>query len=288
MAKGNIGNLLQHFVTLKVAEQLVSRWDHPERAIEYIDCFSMKPWEPIDKAASDFKNCLNAIVCGNDAGVVATTFRTAFADRYGGHFPLIKRGFEYPNSAMLLRYAFPNQSWNMRLHDIDQGKRKALERWLELNAGHVSGSVNASWHESPEMRREAPRDLPALVMLDPNVILVTRPVQGDPGFELSAQQVLSIAGPHRLNLVGDECTGYPAVILAFSYSEASPVATDNAMRKRFENRGFGVQRVTTHDLSRGNQVTHQGWVIHRGLTSIDAMPLQQLWDSWREDLISQK
>ena len=56
MVKGNIGNLMQHFVVLRVAQRMLELWQKPEIPIEYIDCFSMAPWEPIEVNKQGFAN----------------------------------------------------------------------------------------------------------------------------------------------------------------------------------------------------------------------------------------
>ena len=53
MAKGNLGNLLQHFVAIHAADALVR--NSPEGAkLVYVDCFSMAPWEEIEKRNGEF------------------------------------------------------------------------------------------------------------------------------------------------------------------------------------------------------------------------------------------
>ena len=58
MAKGNLGNLLQHFVAIHAADALVR--NSPEGAkLVYVDCFSMAPWEEIEKRNRVFVNSVN-------------------------------------------------------------------------------------------------------------------------------------------------------------------------------------------------------------------------------------
>jgi len=265
MAKGNIGNLLQHFVAVSVAQAVVEAWKNSESPIEYVDCFSMSPWEPIDSAMAEFNACVWSIFDGIGNDIVSETFRAAFQDHYGDERPAVAAGFEYPNTAALLRYAFPNQTWNMRLHDVEPNKREALNDWKAENERFVSASVNGAWNESAELGRRVPDDRPTLVMMDPNRILLQHPNRQDPGFDLSPQLVLSILSRHRLNFISNDSEGHLArVALLFSYSETSPNPTDRAVQARLAGRGFNVQRITTSDLYLGRPATHQGWVIYRG------------------------
>jgi len=285
MAKGNIGNLLQHFVAITVAQTVVDAWENSESPIEYVDCFSMNPWEPIDKKVADFRACVSGIIHGIGNDIVSETFRSAFQDHYGDDKPPVAAGFEYPNTAALLRYAFPTQTWNMRLHDVDPDKQGALNDWKAENRRFVSASVNGAWNESAELERGVPDERPTLVMMDPNQFLLRHPSPKKPGFNLSPQLAFSIVGQHRLNLISDDCDGRVArAALLFSYSETSPNPTDREVQARFASRGFNVQRITTSDVYLGKPVTHQGWVIHRGLPALDSMPLQELWDRWRTEI----
>ena len=54
MAKGNTGNLLQHFVAIMVADKIIRQLSD-STAIEYIDLFAMRPWEEINQAEDQFK-----------------------------------------------------------------------------------------------------------------------------------------------------------------------------------------------------------------------------------------
>ena len=84
MAMGNIGNLLQHFVHLTVANQLVSDWNQPQNPIEYIDCFSIAPRRNLGT---------HVLCCLHTAGrtpfpamlphdSVAVAFQSAWTDKY--------------------------------------------------------------------------------------------------------------------------------------------------------------------------------------------------------------
>lgn len=84
MAKGNIGNLLQHFVALNVAEKVVNYWNKPESPIEYVDCFSMAPWESLDcTQPQGFKRLINTFPTRSDAGdFVANVFINVWNGKY--------------------------------------------------------------------------------------------------------------------------------------------------------------------------------------------------------------
>src|SRR5271157_1699557 len=105
MAKGNVGNLVQHFTALKVADRIVDLWNRPEIPIEVIDCYSMGTWE--DMVASQtpqrarFVERCNSFQATRD-DFVADVFNKAWATRYGRNVPPTVADRQYPNTPFLL------------------------------------------------------------------------------------------------------------------------------------------------------------------------------------------
>jgi len=284
MAKGNTGNLLQHFVALTVAELVVQSWARPEDAIEYVDCFSMAPVEPIDSAAGDFKERVKLIASGDASDVLSNTLRTFWNENYPDGFPTVKKGFLYPNTAAMLVQTF-EQKWNMRLHEVDDEKRAELAAWVEKNAETVTGSVNGAWRESDTiMKAPVPRDCPVMVMLDPNQVckdIKELQKKADSGGYLTVRSLHYIAGEQALNLLSHTSKDSPKVVLMFSYSENNPSATHHNVEEMVEKINMQMQRITAVDKSRAKPVTHQGWVVYRDLEALDELNLQEAWEAWR-------
>ncbi len=283
MAKGNTGNLLQHFVALTVAEMVVESWGKPEEAIEYIDCFSMAPVEPIDSAASDFKQRVKLIATGDADDVLSKSLRSFWNEKYPDGFPTVKKGFLYPNTATLLQRTF-EQKWNMRLHEIDEAKREELTAWSEENAEDVGGSVNGAWRQSDQiMKTPVPRDCPCIVMLDPNQVckdLKELQKKADSDSYLTARSLHYISGEQALDLLAHNSKDCPKVVLMFSYSENNPSATHHNVEEMVEGINMQMQRITAVDKSRAKPVTHQGWVVYRDLEALEEIDLQEAWEAW--------
>jgi len=291
MAKGNSGNLLQHFVALTVANAVVEAWAKPGEAIEYVDCFSMSPIEPIDAAAGDFKERVKLIAEGDASDIVSQTLRTIWNENYPDGFPTVKKGFLYPNTALLLHRAF-EQKWNMRLHEINDEKRAELATWFEQNAEQLSGSVNGAWRTSDQiMKSPVSRECPCIVMLDPSQVCKDNKElqkKADPDAYLTARSLHYIGGDQALNLLAHTNKECPKVMLMFSYSENNPAATHHNVEETCAAIGMEMQRITTTDKSRAKPVTHQGWVVYRDLPALEELDLQQAWDAWLDQAAASK
>jgi hypothetical protein len=290
MAKGNIGNLLQHFIALKVAERLVREWKQPNKAIEYIDCFSMAPWEPIEggqpqgfvKMVRRFPNLRD------QADVVASGFCRAWEQHYAKKMiPAHPQDREYPNTAVLLRSAFPDQSWNMRLHEDDStggGKRDKLSAWAE---GQTQGeySVDGEWSESRLIRNcPVPNDRPAFIMLDPFQVVDDHSVSADRGGYLSASRLRFLMGQHCLNLSESIRHGNskPIVVTLFSYSDANLNVAAGIVREQFYSDSWQVESIRTGTLQgRHGRNWHGGWLVSANINCpVLQSSAQHQWDQW--------
>jgi len=293
MAKGNIGNLLQHFVGLNCIERLVRDWEYtnsykesPE-PIDYIDCYSMAPWEPVEgRNPQGFVQQINTFpqkAAGGD--MVACTFIKAWNQQYGvgANVPGSPRDRDYPNTAVLLKTAFPDQAWNMRLHDIDPMKRAQLSAWARAQAPGTY-EVEGAWRESGLIRRRpASSDHPVVVMLDPyQLVQDDHAKDGETGY-LSEQELVFLLGRHMLDLLPRQSgKDAPGLILLFSYADSDPDQTDNLVRSVLSNTEWHVEQVRAGPYRvHTNSTFHQGWVASCGLpTPLVAPSLQGAWDSW--------
>jgi hypothetical protein len=277
MAKGNTGNLLQHFVAIMVADKIIRQLSD-STAIEYIDLFAMRPWEEINQAEDQFKKRIKAITDQKQPSnhCVTSSYRKAFTSKYPDATPPIRRGFSYPNTATLLEHGFPKQKWLMQLHDIDQSKQTALQEMIDKN-GKIQGTVLGKWQNSLEKRSQA-REGPVLAMLDPNQINLKA---GSDEAKLGVRQLISIASEHKLNLFTNTLN-LPAALLAFSYTDHEPDKVNRHLRQEIDNAGWEdivIERITTraHTGTRGRDSVHQGWIIHKNIKTLE---LQAEWDSW--------
>lgn len=288
MAKGNVGNLLQHFVVLRIAQRLLSLWAKPNEPVEYVDCYSMEPWEIVDDCKTPqqrtFSRVLQLLVTSMDqTDIVAKTFKRAWKSEYGDSSSTSALEREYPNSAVLLREGFPDQHWNMRLHEIRDRARDKLCKWASMQ---TSGSfeVAGEWDSSSlVVSRPAPIDRPVLVVLDPyQVVPDASPKAGQGGYLL---------GRHLRYLVGTDCLNFespcertaPCVFLVFSYSDQDVDRPHRVVSDAFIPNGWKIERVSTGPLPDvGRTKSHQGWVITRGLSDdfILGISLQKIWDEW--------
>jgi len=290
MAKGNIGNLLQHFIALKVAERLVREWKQPNKAIEYIDCFSMAPWEPIEGGQPQgFVEIVTGFPNLRDHGdVVASGFCRAWEQHYAKKvIPAHPQDREYPNTAVLLRSAFPDQSWNMRLHENDStggGKRDKLSAWAK---GQTQGeySVDGEWSESKLiLNRPVPNDRPAFIMLDPFQIVDDHSVSAVRGGYLSASRLRFLMGQHCLNLHESirQRNPKPIVVTLFSYSNANLNVAAGIVSKQFNSDSWQVESICSGPWQgRNGRNWHGGWLVSANISGPVLQPsAQHQWVQW--------
>lgn len=285
MAKGNTGNLLQHFVALQVAQRLVERWNQPVRQIEYIDCYSMAPWEPIEADSSPgFTRLVSALPTKKQRGdFVASVFIKAWGEQGG----VAAEPRVYPNTAVLLTAGFPKQAWRMRLHESDlagEGKRQQLEAWARQCSSELC--VEGDWTRSSLIQNApAPRDRPVFIMLDPyQIVSDSAPFAGKPGY-LSERELQYLVEGQALDIVRRPADpqAQPAVITLFSYSDANPAVAGQIVRERFEGWHICEIRTTAYRRQSAAAQFHACWIVSTGLGSPAlAAEAQAEWDHWSE------
>lgn len=202
MAKGNIGNLLQHFLALRAAECLLQCLNQP--SVTYVDAFSMDAWESVEPSRSNaaFQTVIHRFdELAEHGDLVAKTFLRVWRDHYHPDaMPPDPRQRDYPNSAVLLQAAFPGVEWQMRLHQIDERKRERLTQWADSVPGGVC-RVAGDWRDSSLIVGAAVRpEQAALVMLDPFKVVAEGSAEGGRVGMLSESQLRYMLGRHCLDL----------------------------------------------------------------------------------------
>ncbi len=290
MAMGNIGNLLQHFVALRVAQRLVENWNQANKPIEYIDCYSMAPWEPITGAQPQgFVDLVRRFPAKQEQrDFVGDVFLKAWEDRYSpDEVPVHPQQRDYPNTAVLLRAGFPEQAWGMRLHEDDsteEEKNVALSEWAR-NQTNGSYQVAGDWTQSTLIRNcPAPTDRPVFLMLDPFQIVTNRNAAANNGGYLPERLLRFLSGQHALSICKQMVNGEskPIVVTLFSYADARPKVADRIVRGQFADEYWQVESVQAGPCQgRNGRNWHVGWIVSTGLESpLLGQPAQDEWNRW--------
>jgi hypothetical protein len=288
MAKGNVGNLLQHFVALRCAEVLLSSWSLRSELVLYVDCFSMAPWEPVEgDNPQGFVGIIERFEeKAKNGDRVAQAFLTAWQQHYlPEDVPAHPQHRDYPNTASLLRAAFPHQSWLMRLHDVVPWKRTALEKWgNEQMPGNCA--VGGAWKESLLIQRNpVSPDRACFVILDPYQIVPDQHPKASEGGYLAEQDIKYLFGRFGLNMITRPIQpgSAPGLITLFSYADANRKVTNQIVLDRFSSSGWNIESVSSGPWNTfGNPDNyHLGWVVSCRLpTPILGQSLQAAWDDW--------
>lgn len=295
MAKGSIGNLFQHFVALTCASRLIDAWGRPNDPIEYVDCYSMAPWEEItgmnDQGFSDEVQRFNHPSGNGD--FVAKVFLECWAARYRSllQMPTTPRNRVYPNTALLLASGFPKEQWAMRLHDKEKKIQLKLRQWAQTQA-NVTADIAGNWTESNFLRRRpADPDRPLLLMLDPYKVRPEADTEQEGartienGY-LPLNWLRGLLGGPFLNLIKQVEEGRsPFVITLFTYADTASNALDGPIRGFFQKQ-FGrdcyVEQVNSgpHNGLPPDQF-HRGWICSFGLPTPLVQPnMQAAWVNW--------
>ena len=287
MAQGNLGNLLQHFVALNCAERLLDHWQAREKPVVYADCFSMQPWEAVERGNREgFEAVLSQFERkAGENDLVARTFLTAWTALYHpDRVPDDPLDRAYPNTAVLLRTAFPRQTWEMRLHDIVSEKRLALRDWASRQSPGTY-AVEGCWRSSPLLcQNPVPTDAAAFLMLDPYKIVQTNRGKDYHDGYMDGEQIRALIGGFRLQL--DErppdAHAAPVLMTLFSFSDPDPEGKDELVRGYFKYLGWSVESVQCAPKRTWKmQTRHLGWVVSCGLPApVLGRPLQDAWDDW--------
>lgn len=284
MAKGNEGNLMQHFVLLQAAKAVCEAWQDTNSAIEFVDCYAMAPWEPLEPGGggqrTEFLNRCETMSQTPD--FVSAAFHTAWSARYGTALPGVQDR-EYPNSAVLLRCAFPSQAFNMRLHDVDNAKRQLLSS-LASSAPNIAVRVEGDWTTSPQiMRNPAPRDRPTVVTLDP--YRVHHDNHGAVGAgSMRARQLSWLLGAGALDLpvLAMQAPPIPSAVVLFNYNEQYPKRIDRDVRSALRRGNWTVDLVTSGPHGgAGTASHHMAWVaLHGCQLPAQHVSLQAAFNQW--------
>jgi hypothetical protein len=284
MAKGNAGNLLQHFIGLHAARCLNER----AGAFEYLDLFAMAPWEPAERAEREYVALLDSFAARpNDP--IASVFLKAWAERYAGSdVPARSRDREYPNTMTLLLSAKIKLE-SILLCEHDEGCWRALRTYLDEHAGKIPHQVYGSWQRAPLGAVSGP----ALVMLDPYQVHVTRTAATKPEGYLTVADVRGILGSTKLDLLGraTDAKGAPVIATLFSFGERNPEATDRALRVELEKYGWRVRTARVQTAATRNrklEAWHQAWWCASHDSVAGPEDLQGEWDRWSAPAFSSR
>lgn len=131
-AKGNVGNLLQHFVLVQVLEVL--RESYPDSRLDFVAPYAMAPYSELparQKQDCAFRRVFRAARAARLCGTYPTLLRNVTANRTG----------QYPSSALLV-----STFWNdARLHlaEICASKGDAIgAKWPRVEP------LRADWRSS--------------------------------------------------------------------------------------------------------------------------------------------
>lgn len=285
MAKGNLGNLLQHFVALRVAERMVKEWSQPSKAIELIDCFAMAPWEELEPQnvstpqRSRFVQRVGQMSSATD-DLVASTYHNAWRNKYGKAIPPNITERSYPNTALLLKTAFPDQAWFMRLHEVVDEKHTELVKWAR-SVGPAFVRIARDWSQSSLVfRNPAPADRPVLVILDPNKIVDDGHEKANDDCYLPERLLRFLISKDALDLEASHVA--PVIALLFSYSEDKPDMSHAVVTRVFASSQWAIERVCSGPWPDvGRKKTHQAWIVSSGVSNpILGESVQEVCDRW--------
>jgi len=291
MARGNIGNLLQHFLALRAADRLLGAIGVPAQTVPsicYIDPFAMAPWEEITgKRSEGFDRMVRSFPALAD-DPVARTMLSAWTRRYSSHpdgLPAHPREREYPNTAVLLRERYPEVSWDMRLCEVDPRKRDELDEWARVQAPGVY-QVGGDWHDA-SLLQPIDDSTPALVALDPYQFIADDAKNVGRFGYLSPAEVLLLLGDKLQILERPEAeASAPTAVVLLSFADAEADAVDRRVRSLFDPRGWTVDRVRVGPFQgRNGEGFHQGWLCETpALPRLEPGETQAAWDGWRQSL----
>jgi hypothetical protein len=271
MAKGNLGNLLQHFVALEAVRSLVA----VSPRVAYVDLFAMAPWEAVARPEKPFLRLI-ATLPHRPTDRFASALSATFEQR-----PHATK-HEYPNT-LLLALAAGARFTHITLCEIEAAKRAALEEFLIIK------SLPHTLHGDCTAERLAGCVDAALVVMDPFQVVADPKTRNKPGY-ISIARIRGALGQIQLNVLGRPKASSPAppcVAVIFSYSEpkAKADATDRALRSMLANDwGWSVARVvepTTLRVGQQRPALHQAWWCASDDRVAAPPDLQDQWKRWK-------
>jgi hypothetical protein len=272
MAKGNIGNLLQHFVALHALQRLATVADR----FAYVDLFAMEPWEDVPVPDAAFRDVLHTLP-SRSADPVAAALIVAQQARGAD----LTR--EYPNTtALALHAGFPLTS--VTACEIDDTKRAKLERYILEGAAGTPLAL----HGDCTKAKLAKCGGAAFVIMDPLQVDIDGAHGGQMGY-ISIAQIRGVLGSSKLDVLARAKTSStePCIATIFSYSEPTANAdeTDRALRRELGDQwGWRITRVaepTVLHTGRKRSALHQGWWCASADGVAAPADLQDSWDKWR-------
>lgn len=273
MAKGDIGNLLQHFVALTALTRLAKAAGAARFA--YVDLFAMRPWEDVPRADDAFKRCLYAVP-SRPADPVGSALIAAQRARGAD---LVR---EYPNTTALALHAGFSLA-SVTACEIDDAKRAQLEEYLLAGAPETPLSLHADCTKAKLVKCLGA----AFIIMDPFQVDVDAAHEGEAGY-ISLSQIRGILGSSKLDVLARARDSFaePCVAAIFSYGEptANADGTDRALRRELERWGWRISRVvepTVLATGRRRPALHQGWWCASADSVAAPDDLQASWDEWK-------
>ena len=286
-----MGNLVQHFVALCVVKQVVAVWNQSSVPIEYIDCYSMGVWEELEPSNTpQRRQFLNTCSTFPDmkTDFVASTFTKAWMTEYRRALPVEVGMRKYPNTALLLTTAFPEQLFEMRLHDVfDDNYRQLVS--LARKIGPQRVQVDKDWTQSRLIHnRPACASRPVVVMLDPYRFVSDDHEKANHDGYLRTGLVEYLIGSSALGIHPPTTVSRtaPCVVILCSYSEANPNIPDAIVSELFREGGWFIEKLVAGPFPDvGNVKSHVVWVATLGYSvPILGVSIQKTWNQWFEPM----
>jgi hypothetical protein len=288
MAKGNMGNLAQHFVALEVARKVVTMWGQPSIPVEFIDCYSMGTWEAIEQSQTPQRRLFDTHCSSfrnGEGGFVGGVFHQAWISRHGRRLPTNTADLLYPNTAFLLSTAFPTQRFKMRLHDVVHDNYQQLIKFAR-STGPEFVRIGKDWTQSALIHSNpAPADKPVLVMLDPYRIVPADHDKSNEDGYLNPRLLKYLLGLSGLAIAPAKRTA-PCVVVLCSYSEQHPESTFQLMQEIFIQDGWNFESLLAGPYPDvGNVKSHVIGVASIGVpVPILGSSLMQKWTEWNSTM----
>ena len=145
MAKGNLGNILQHFVAIMAADELLAQTGRFGDSVFYLDAFAMQPWEKLGMltaggaVAQPRKDFSEQYARMPGRAMKQDIVAKAFVQAGQQNPNKAAKGY-YPNTAALLCAAFPTHPWEMDLLRSMKRSVANFQPGLETDSRNVPAS----------------------------------------------------------------------------------------------------------------------------------------------------
>jgi hypothetical protein len=265
--RGNVGNLLQHWV---LCEILNASRDHAEH-VTFIDAYSMSPFATerprIDDTAVQF-DCVRKRLPGEHSPYEETWHKLLSS---------IHTGSGYPNSAAFLTAFWP-AAFSLLLCEADPATVQELEQWVDLLGFSPECVFAGDW------RRRFQEPLPAagdLIMLSFDPYMLSRSTVRHPD---SANMY-----PSDLDLIATAVAPIPKgiIIQLSTYSVNNANSQDSVIsevRSRFKGSGLELVTAVRTLQTNGRDPNRQmmSLVLAKGVKWADSLAsLENRFQSWQ-------